>query len=54
LTEYSAAADAGILGLMIHADIQPINAKLAVNVTYPGDETEVESVQQAVRNLNVH
>jgi len=26
--------------------VQPINAELAVDVTYPGDETAVESIQQ--------
>jgi hypothetical protein len=31
--------------------IQPINAELAVDVTYPGDETAVESVQQIGGNL---
>jgi len=31
--------------------IQPINAELAVEITYPGDETAVESVQQIGGNL---
>lgn len=31
--------------------IQPINAELAVDVVYPGDETAVESVQQIGGNL---
>jgi MFS family permease len=31
--------------------VQPINAELAVDVTYPGDETAVESVQQIGGNL---
>merc|ERR1712232_326205 len=31
--------------------IQPINAELAVDVTYPGDETAVESTQQIFGNL---
>jgi FLVCR family feline leukemia virus subgroup C receptor-related protein len=31
--------------------IQPINAELAVDVTYPSDETAVESVQQVGGNL---
>ena len=31
--------------------IQPINAELAVDVTYPGDETAVESIQQIGGNL---
>jgi len=31
--------------------IQPINAELAVDVTFPGDETAVESVQQIGGNL---
>ena len=36
-----------LLGLgMAAGPIQPINAELAVDVTYPGDETAVESVQQ--------
>ena len=41
-----------LLGLGISAGpIQPINAELAVDVTYPGDETAVESVQQIGGNL---
>jgi len=41
-----------LLGLGIAAGpIQPINAELAVEVTYPGDETAVESVQQIGGNL---
>ena len=31
--------------------IQPINAELAVDVTYPSDETAVESVQQIGGNM---
>merc|ERR1712174_125377 len=31
--------------------IQPINAELAVDVTYPSDETAVESIQQIGGNL---
>jgi hypothetical protein len=31
--------------------IQPINAELAVDLTFPGDETAVESVQQIGGNL---
>jgi MFS family permease len=42
----------GLLGLgMVSGPIQPINAELAVDVTYPGDETAVESVQQIGGNL---
>ncbi|VEU42075.1 unnamed protein product [Pseudo-nitzschia multistriata] len=41
-----------LLGLGLAAGpIQPINAELAVEVTYPGDETAVESVQQIGGNL---
>jgi MFS family permease len=41
-----------LLGLGFFAGpIQPINAELAVDVTYPGDETAVESVQQIGGNL---
>jgi FLVCR family feline leukemia virus subgroup C receptor-related protein len=43
---------AALLGLGIAAGpVQPINAELAVDVTYPGDETAVESVQQIGGNL---
>ena len=43
---------AALLGLGVSAGpIQPINAELAVDVTYPGDETAVESVQQIGGNL---
>jgi MFS family permease len=43
---------AALLGLGMSAGpIQPINAELAVDVTYPGDETAVESVQQIGGNL---
>jgi FLVCR family feline leukemia virus subgroup C receptor-related protein len=43
---------AALLGLGISAGpVQPINAELAVDVTYPGDETAVESVQQIGGNL---
>jgi FLVCR family feline leukemia virus subgroup C receptor-related protein len=31
--------------------VQPINAELAVDITFPGDETAVESVQQFGGNL---
>ncbi len=41
-----------MLGLGFFAGpIQPINAELAVDVTYPGDETAVESIQQIGGNL---
>jgi MFS family permease len=41
-----------LLGLGMSAGpIQPINAELAVDVTYPSDETAVESVQQIGGNL---
>ncbi|OEU12271.1 MFS general substrate transporter [Fragilariopsis cylindrus CCMP1102] len=41
-----------LLGLgMAAGPIQPINAELAVDITYPGDETAVESVQQIGGNL---
>jgi len=41
-----------LLGLgFFTGPIQPINAELAVDVTYPGDETAVESVQQIGGNL---
>lgn len=41
-----------LLGLGLSAGpVQPINAELAVDVTYPGDETAVESVQQIGGNL---
>jgi MFS transporter, FLVCR family, MFS-domain-containing protein 7 len=41
-----------LLGLGIAAGpVQPINAELAVDVVYPGDETAVESVQQIGGNL---
>mmetsp|Transcript_32135 Transcript_32135/g.64019 ORF Transcript_32135/g.64019 Transcript_32135/m.64019 type:complete len:414 (+) Transcript_32135:2-1243(+) len=41
-----------LLGLGIACGpIQPINAELAVDVTYPSDETAVESVQQVGGNL---
>jgi MFS family permease len=38
------------LGLVV-GPVQPINAELAVDVTYPGDETAVESVQQIGGNM---
>ena len=42
----------GLLGLGLSCGpIQPINAELAVDVTYPSDETAVESVQQVGGNL---
>jgi MFS family permease len=41
-----------LLGLGVSCGpIQPINAELAVDVTYPSDETAVESVQQVGGNL---
>lgn len=41
-----------LIGLgLVAGPIQPINAELAVDVTYPGDETAVESVQQIGGNL---
>ena len=41
-----------LLGLgMAAGPVQPINAELAVDVVYPGDETAVESVQQIGGNL---
>jgi len=41
-----------LLGLgFFTGPVQPINAELAVDVTYPGDETAVESVQQIFGNL---
>ena len=41
-----------LLGLGLAAGpVQPINAELAVDVTYPGDETAVESVQQIGGNM---
>ena len=41
-----------LLGLGLAAGpVQPINAELAVEVTFPGDETAVESVQQIGGNL---
>lgn len=43
---------AALLGLgLACGPIQPINAELAVDVTYPSDETAVESVQQVGGNL---
>jgi MFS family permease len=43
---------AALLGLGFSTGpVQPINAELAVDVTYPGDETAVESVQQIGGNL---
>lgn len=41
-----------LVGLGVTAGpIQPINAELAVDITYPSDETAVESVQQIGGNL---
>jgi len=57
LTEHAigkepAALLAALLGLGLAAGpVQPINAELAVDVVYPGDETAVESVQQIGGNL---
>jgi len=43
---------ASMLGLgMAIGPVQPINAELAVDVTYPSDETAVESVQQIGGNF---
>ena len=43
---------ASLLGLgMAAGPIQPMNAELAVDVVYPGDETAVESIQQIGGNL---
>ena len=43
---------AALLGLGVACGpVQPINAELAVDITYPGDETAVESVQQIGGNL---
>jgi MFS family permease len=43
---------AALLALGLSAGpIQPINAELAVDVTYPSDETAVESVQQIFGNM---
>merc|ERR1712194_256988 len=43
---------ASLLGLgIVVGPVQPINAELAVDVTYPSDETAVESVQQIGGNL---
>ncbi len=39
-----------LLGLFVGL-VQPINAKLAVDVTSPGDKTAVKSVQQFGGNL---
>ena len=39
-----------LLGFFV-GPVQPINAELAVDVTFPGDETAVESVQQFGGNL---
>ena len=36
---------------VVAGPIQPINAELAVDVTYPSDETAVESVKQIGGNL---
>eukprot|EP00521_Asterionellopsis_glacialis_P006048 CAMPEP_0195280646 /NCGR_PEP_ID=MMETSP0707-20130614/249_1 /TAXON_ID=33640 /ORGANISM="Asterionellopsis glacialis, Strain CCMP134" /LENGTH=582 /DNA_ID=CAMNT_0040339425 /DNA_START=306 /DNA_END=2054 /DNA_ORIENTATION=- len=57
LTEHALGANptlivVSLLGLgFFTGPIQPINAELAVDVTYPGDETAVESVQQIGGNL---
>jgi predicted MFS family arabinose efflux permease len=57
LTEHSIGQEPAfllfsLLGLGLAAGpIQPINAELAVDVVYPGDETAVESVQQIFGNL---
>jgi FLVCR family feline leukemia virus subgroup C receptor-related protein len=41
-----------LLGLSVSCgSIQPINPELAIDVTYPSDETAVESVQQVGGNL---
>jgi hypothetical protein len=57
LTEHSLGQEPALLVLallglgMTAGPIQPINAELAVDVTYPSDETAVESVQQIGGNL---
>lgn len=57
LTEHSIGKEpllliAALLGLGFAAGpIQPINAELAVDISYPSDETAVESVQQIGGNL---
>jgi FLVCR family feline leukemia virus subgroup C receptor-related protein len=41
-----------LIGLgMAAGPIQPINAELSCDITYPGDETAVESVQQIGGNM---
>lgn len=39
------------LGMAAGPVQEPINAELAIDVTYPGDETAVESVRQIGGNL---
>jgi len=57
LTEHKIGQNPGLLVISLIAlglmagPIQPINAELAVDVTYPSDETAVESVQQIGGNL---
>ena len=57
LTEHAIGKEPFLLVLallrlgMTEGPIQPINAELAVDVTYPSDETAVESVQQIGGNL---
>jgi FLVCR family feline leukemia virus subgroup C receptor-related protein len=57
LTEHSLGQEPvllilALLGLgMTAGPIQPINAELAVDVSYPSDETAVESIQQVGGNL---
>jgi len=57
LTDHSLGKEPVLLVVSLFAlgfftgPIQPINAELAVDVTYPSDETAVESVQQIGGNL---
>jgi FLVCR family feline leukemia virus subgroup C receptor-related protein len=57
LTEHAIGSEPALLILallglgMAAGPVQPINAELAVDVTYPSDETAVESVQQIGGNL---
>lgn len=57
LTEHSLGKEPvllvlALLGLgMTAGPVQPINAELAVDVSYPSDETAVESIQQVGGNL---
>jgi len=57
LTEHAIGKEPGLVlvslfGLgFVAGPIQPVNAELAVEVTYPSDETAVESTQQIFGNL---